>query len=70
MKFKTEICEDGDEEVVIRCKKITKEIEALQLAIKNTINNQAHDLVLYKDGAEKLWLALFLKTAKQALRTR
>ncbi|MCQ2050161.1 MAG: LytTR family transcriptional regulator DNA-binding domain-containing protein [Candidatus Saccharibacteria bacterium] len=70
MKFKTEICEDGDEEVVVRCKKITKEIEALQLAIKNTINNQAHDLVLYKDGAEfylPLESILFFETGRSSV---
>lgn len=51
MKTRIIIDEDNEEEIIIKCKKMTKGIESLQEIIKNSIteNNQ---IVFYKDNIE------------------
>lgn len=51
MKTRIIIDEDNEEEIIIKCKKMTKAIESLQEIIKNSIteNNQ---IVFYKDNIE------------------
>lgn len=51
MKTRIIIDEDNEEEIIIKCKKMTKEIESLQEIIKNNINEN-NQIVFYKDNIE------------------
>lgn len=51
MKTRIIIDEDNEEEIVIKCKKMTKDIESLHEIIKNTVNN-SNQIVFYKDNTE------------------
>lgn len=48
MRIRIEIEPDNEEEVIIRCKKITPEIQKIQ----NLISNQSNKMILYKDNKE------------------
>lgn len=52
MKIKIEIDDSEDEEIIIRCKKIDKNIEHIQKLIKETLNNKNNELIFYKDNIE------------------
>ncbi len=51
MELKTEICDNGDELIIIKCRKRTDEIIALEKLI-NTALNEKCELVLFSKGTE------------------
>lgn len=52
MKIRIEIDDEQSEEIVIRCKKMTKEIDDLQSLIKESFKNKQINIALYKDSQE------------------
>lgn len=52
MKIKIEIDDSKDEEIIIRCKKIDKNIEHIQKLLIETSNSKKNELIFYKDNIE------------------
>lgn len=52
MKIRIDIDDSHDEEIIIKCKSITKEITELQKVINASLKSNNIDLIFYKDNIE------------------
>lgn len=51
MKVKTELCGDGEELIVIKCRRRTEDIIALEKLLNNALNEK-NEMVLFLNGTE------------------